>query len=816
MSVLLVGLFAGYLVGNLRVVALLDGALESRVGETVEAELCITGQVRSSGGWLSATAVVRRMGGAGGSSYVDAVGEAVLLEVAPAAEVAGARGSAEGGAGAAPVLVQGMILVARADVEAPRGPSDSGYDQREQLLHQGIEVVFRVEGAEHIRSVGRRGGVAGFFDRLREAAKVHLSQGPSSAVNEVLQGVVMGDTTGIDQGWMTAFRRSGTAHMLSVSGLHVAALAAIMIGLARLLRAPRWAGFLLAAIAALLMIPFVGASPPIIRSAAMICVVVVGRWIGRGRDQWQVLAFAAVVVLGLNPFAVFDVGFQLSFSAFVGMLVLIGPVQRLLRRLPTAVASNVAVSIAASAGTAPVALLVFDQTSLVSPLANLLVVPTLPLVTALGMASVFLGFIWTGLSAALDTLASLPMMWTIQISRLMAIAPVLGTAHLGRALASLAVGAAALPAALALTGRLVTTPAGIPLPFFRRSLGWVKTHRPRSRRRAAGLGAAVVMVALMTGAAAYPPVVGAMEAVQAAIHGTGWPDQVEIRVLDVGQGNAVLVRTPEHHALLFDGGPAGCGLAEQLRDLGVRKLDLAVISHPHADHFAGLLEALGSVEVEALIDQVQVMSAAEWAATAGMTRAGPGAAGQAEDQSEAEDYLAFRRELAEQGCRYAIVSTGDTVSVDGVTVDLYAPREALVLVDGADPWEANAGEPSGDELNGASVVAVVSVGIIDVLVPGDAEAEVLARYDLPATEVVVVPHHGSRAAVSARLLEAWGARVAFISVGEGNHFGHPDNETVSLLETSLGTVLRTDMVGWISCKVNESEMVITTERTPTW
>ncbi|MBN1630346.1 MAG: ComEC/Rec2 family competence protein, partial [Thermoleophilia bacterium] len=580
-SVLLVGLFGGYLIGNLRVAALTGGVLQSHIGEAIEAELCITGQVRANAGWQSATAVVRSVRG------VAAAGETVLLEVEPAEDVPSGPGGGQAAAGeaaarAAAALAQGMIVVVKGSIEAPEGPSDSGYDQAKQLLHQGIEVVLRVDGPGAVAVIGRRGGVSGWFDGLRESAKAHLSRGPSPAVNEVLQGVVMGDTAGIDKGWMTAFRRSGTAHMLSVSGLHVASLAAIMIGLARLLRAARWVGFVMAAASALLMIPFVGASPPIVRAAVMICVVLMGRWVGRGRDQWQVLAFAAMLVLALNPFAVFDVGFQLSFAAFVGMLVLLGPLQRWLRRLPAGIASNVAVSVAASAGTAPVALLVFDQTSLVSPLANLLVVPALPLVTALGMASVFLGFAWSGLSTGLDTLASLPMMWTVQVSRLMAVAPVLETGDLGRAALALAAGAAALPAAIALTGRPVRTPLGLLLPFFRRTVTWLRSHRPRSQRRAAALAVTVMMLAMAAGAAAYSPVAGAVQTLQAVAHGRGWPDQVEVRVLDIGQGNAVLVRTPQHHTLLFDGGPDGCDLAGQLRGLGVRTIDVVVISHPHA------------------------------------------------------------------------------------------------------------------------------------------------------------------------------------------------------------------------------------------
>jgi ComEC/Rec2-related protein len=589
--VLLVGLFGGLVLGSARVASLAGGALQSHVGEVARFELVITGPVRQAGGWQSAVGMVRQSG------LGDAArGEQVLVELAPVtadasdtvqATVAGEAVAVGGASPDGRRLSQGLIFACTATVEAPQGESDSGFNQQRQLLQQGIEVVLRAAAGGRLTVLGQRGGVSGAFDRLREAAREHLSSGPDARINEVLQGVVMGDTVGIDPGWLEAFRRSGTAHMLSVSGLHVASLAAIVIGLARLLRAPRWAGFALAAACAVLMVPFVGPSPPIVRSAVMIVVLLLGRWVGRGRDQWQILALAAVLILALNPFAVFDVGFQLSFAAFAGMMALGPPLQRLLHRLPQPLASNIAISLAAGVGTAPIALAQFGKTSLVSPLANLLVVPTLPAVTGLGMASVFAGFAWHGLSVALDTLASLPMMWTVLISRLMAVAPVLESGDLGRAFAAAAAGAALLPAALALTGRTVKTPLGLPLPWFRRSMRWLMKHRPRRRRGAVAAAAALVACGLVLGCTAYPVGAHGVRALQAAVGGASWPDSVEMRVLDVGQGNAVLVRTPGRHALLFDAGPKDCDLAGQLRSLGVRKLDVVVISHPHADHFAG-------------------------------------------------------------------------------------------------------------------------------------------------------------------------------------------------------------------------------------
>ena len=808
-AVLLVGLFSGWLLGSLRVAALEGGVLGRAIGQRVEAELVVTGPVRVNSGWTSATAAVRELravGSAAGGPGADGsagVGEAVLLEVAPPER--GAAAGAEGAAGRAapPTLRQGMIVAVQGTIEAPEGPSDSGYDQARRLKYQGIEVVLAVDDPRHVTILGSRGGVSGWFDRLRASALEHLSLGPDARVNEVLQGVVVGDTQGIDEGWMLAFRRSGTAHMLSVSGLHVAALAAIMMGLARLARAPRWLGFLLAAGSALFLIPFVGASPPVIRSAVMIVVVLTGYWVGRGRDQWQVLALAAIVVLALNPFALFDVGFQLSFAAFVGMLVLLAPLGRLLRRLPAAVGSSLAVSLAAGAGTAPVSLLVFGQTSLVSPLANLLAVPTLPLVTGLGMAAVFFGFVWSGLAVALDTLASLPMTWTIQVSRLMAMAPVLTAADLGRALFAVLTGAVALPAALAVMGRPVRVPKDLPLPWFKRSTSWLRRRRPRNRRAAVVLGAALVICGFVAGGAAYPVLAGAAETVSTLVHRTGWPAEVEVRVLDVGQGNAVLVRTPEGHALLFDGGPEGCGLEGQLRSLGVKELDVVVISHPHADHFAGLLEALGGVEVETLIDQVQAVS-------------GGGGTGIAADGSEeASAYLGMRAELADEGCRYLLAQSGDSVGVDEVTVRFYAPARPLVMADGPDAWALRGGAPTGDELNGTSLAAVVSVGTVDFLLPGDAEAEALESRHLPAVEVLVVPHHGSRGAMSASLFKELGPSLALVSVGKDNSFGHPYLGTMAMLQQNVGAVLCTDEAGWVSCEVIGDTIAVTTERTPT-
>jgi competence protein ComEC len=787
------GLFGGYLLGGARVADLDRSPLTQQLDERVNARVTVTGAVKRSGTWQSATATVQIAALAPGDDRPDAVllpaaaGEDVLLEL-DSTSVQGFE------------LVQGQILTLGGVVSEPQGESASGFDQKKYLRNQGISVVLTADAAS-LDVVGARGGVSGWFDRLRVSARAHLSRGPDERLDELLQGIVMGDTVGLDAEWVEAFRRAGTSHILSVSGLHVASLAAIMLGLARLARAPRWVGFVSAAVASALMIPFVGASPPVVRSVVMIVIVLFGQWVGRQRDQWQILGLAAAAVLSLNPYSLRDPGFQLSFAAFAGMIALLGPVQRALRFLPSSVASNGAVSVAASVGTAPVSLVVFGRTSLVAVFANLVVVPVLAPVTGLGLASVVAGFVWPGLSTVLDYAVSPALAWTVQASRLFAAAPVLETYQLWRSGAAVFTALLAVPVALALAGRILPARLGRWLPFYRRVSRCLYIRRPRKRRRAAGLAAAVLVVALLSGWAAYPSLQHGIMGVAAATG--GWPDSLEIRVLDVGQGNAILLRTPDHHALLFDCGPSGCDLEHKLRSLGVGEVDLVVISHPHADHFAGLLDCVDAIKIDALLDRTELVAPSTAAAPADASASGG---------AEARSYLELRADLERRGCEHILAHDGMSLSLGGLAVRIYAPDRSLQLVDGSSPWALRSGPPGGDELNAGSVVALASWGESDVLLPGDAEADTLELYDLPAAEVLVVSHHGSRGAVSPALLERLGLQAAIISVGEDNSFGHPDPATMSLLQGSVGVVLRTDLSGWVSFVVHDGQMSVTTER----
>lgn len=280
---------------------------------------------------------------------------------------------------------QGAVLSLLAVVAAPRGP-DHGFDERTWLRRQGVHVVLKVD---RWRIVGRRGGIGGVADRLRRWLRRSSAPGLAGQRLALVEGVLLGDTSGLSYGVKQAFRRSGLYHLLAVSGQNVVLLATGVLGLAYLAGIGRGAGHVgaLAAIGAYVLA--VGPQPSVVRAAVAGSAVSIAWLLGRSKDAWHVLLLAAIVLLAWNPYTLFDAGFQLSFAAVVAIFVLGGPLTRALEGypMPNRLRPIIGISTACTLGATPFLWLQFGQVPLYGVLANALVEPAVPPLLGLSFAT---------------------------------------------------------------------------------------------------------------------------------------------------------------------------------------------------------------------------------------------------------------------------------------------------------------------------------------------------------------------------------------------------------------------------------------------
>jgi len=451
----------------------------------------------------------------------------------------------------------------------------------------------------------------------------------------------------------------------------------------------------------------------------------------RPSARWYALGLAATVTLSIDPRATADIGWQLSFCAVAGLLVLAPPLICILVRQSTgarrALAEGAAITLAATLATAPLAAHHFGTVSLTAIPANLVALPAIAPAMWLGMLAGALGQVPGAPVEPLTWLGGLCAGFIGWVARV-----------LGPAWAQLDVPEPGPLAALVWTLVLVGGTRLACLALERRE---AMRAAPRPPRRLV-LIAATVLAGLVAGIALLAGGSGER---------AGRPPLLTIRILDVGQGDAILVEPRDHEALLVDTGPPGAEIGAQLAELGVDELFAVAITHDDLDHSGGLAEVLGEAEAERLL-------------------------------------VADRLPAS---CRYAMCPPATRLA-EGSTFRM-GPVRAEVL------WPP-ASAPPAEDPNDTSLVLHVSCGDFDALLAADAEAEV-AGYGTGPVDLLKVAHHGSADVGLEGLLARTSPQLAAISVGEDNPYGHPTPETVGALAEQGVPTVRTDEVGTITIEV---------------
>jgi competence protein ComEC len=612
------------------------------------------------------------------------------------------------------------------------------------LRRHGIAIVLR---ASELRPVaGERTGLDGRIDAIRRRAERGLERGMPERESALARGFVLGQDDRIDPATRDDFRRSGLAHLLAVSGQNVILLCLLAWPLLALVGLTWRARVVALLVLIAVYVPVTGAGPSIQRAAVMGAAGLVAALASRPRSRWYAVLLAAAVTLALNPRTAGDVGWQLSFAAVLGIMLWGQRLAALLagpadRGSPRrALADGAAATIAATLATAPLAAHHFGAVPFAALPANLLALPAVAPAMWLGMLTAIVAQVPALPVEPLNAINSLLLSYIAQVARWLA-SPDWSLLEVElEGIGSLAAAVASLAAAVSV---------GLRWAEGRRRMELAA--RPAGRSLSLGRGAIAAAVVVVVAA-----LVWWWQGQGSSSEAVG-DDALRVLALDVGQGDAILLDPPAGEPVLVDAGPADAGVAKRLRELGVETLAAAVVTHDQSDHAGGMAEVLESLSPHRL----------------GFARAGPELRAAAAGSGVPVQRMAEGGELRSGDLRLAV---------------LWPPPELA----GA----------SGEDPNRLSLVLLAEWHHFSLLLTGDAEAEEVPL-DPGPVDVLKVAHHGSEDEGLARLLARTVPKLAVISVGEENPFGHPAPETISELESHGIRVLRTDQAGEVAIEAND-------------
>ena len=605
-------------------------------------------------------------------------------------------------------LVAGQRIRADARLAAPVGfRNPGGFDYVARLARDGIHVTGATR-TDHVTALDTPG--PSWHERVRRRAVTAIEDTLPPASSALLAGLLLGERRSLPPEIDDGFRRAGVYHVLAVSGFNVALVASAVFLVARLIGLGRRSGAAAAGVSVLAFGAVVGPQPSVLRAVVMAVLVLAAILLDRDTDVLNSLAAAALLILAFRPWDLLDPGFQLSFAATAG--IVLAPQSR------HAVLGALSVSAAAQAAVLPITLWHFHQVSVVGLVANLVVVPLATVATVVGLAGAVLAFAWDPAArVAFDAV------WPVLLALRAAVAL-----------------AAAVPHALVyLPAPPTPAIAAYAVALLLAAVAWrTRRARPRSMRWTASVAVGALAVAIVIAA---------------------WPltrphdGRLHLAVLDVGQGDALVIEGTDGRAVVVDAGPGG----DERLDAGERvvapylwwrghlRVRATVVTHDHADHAGGM------AAVRARFPGAEVWTAADLAAA-------PRALG------------------------------GAVLSALPVSVGPSPNEHALVL-----------------RLDYGAASFMLTSDI-----PGTAERALVARGAPLDATMLKVAHHGARDSSTSAFLAAVRPVIAAVSVGARNPYRHPDAGALARLEEAGARVLRTDRDGALLFETDGRTLEVTT------
>ena len=758
-------------------------------------------------------------------------GEVLPLRGGLRFNIYGEHNRAEEDASSPPALRAGDRVEALMRARPPRNFLDPGaFDLQGYLARQKIDLAGSLRSGELLQLIDRPPPT--FTQRL---ARIHgsllsrlddLFPGQTEQL-AVLRAMVLGNRSFVDSSVVAAFQKTAAYHVLIVAGLHVGALVVFLLWLCRRLRFPIAVTSLLTLAALAAYVGVVQDRPPILRAALMAGLYLCARPLFRRIELLNTVALAALIILAWTPSSIVDSSFQLSFLAagvIAGLAVpwmerTSAPYRAGLRHLgdvtrdgahPPKIAQFriemraaarwlasrplfawhkfesrtlsivaapirvglrlweiVLLSVVIQWGMIPMLAQDFHRVSLAGPISNIPAMILTGVIVPLGFLTLAATFVWARLAAVLARVLGFCVGWLLAIVKWFS--------HLPR-----------------VSYRIPGPPAWLVAAFFAALICLIAAARTAAAKRvnrAAGRQlppriapaeyVSVLVLAGLTILVASFPFAPRIER-----------GRLETTVLDIGQGDSIFTAFPDGRTMLVDGGGlqgsewiggyrSGLDVGEEvvspyLWSRGLKRLDVVALTHGDHDHIDGLNAVLDNFHVGEL-----------WIG--------------ADDTRPA-----FQRLLAEaraHGIPIIHQSRGDDV-------DLHGAQTAVM-------WPPP-GETVGRSANDVSLVLRLSDGRVSYLLTGDieggAEKNIVEDLDQVQSDFLKVPHHGSKTSSTEEFLSAVAPRVAAVSVGEGNSFGHPAESVVERYEDAGIRLLRTDRDGAITASTDGQNLFVQTFR----
>ncbi|NLN40484.1 MAG: DNA internalization-related competence protein ComEC/Rec2 [Clostridiales bacterium] len=643
----------------------------------------------------------------------------------------------------------GDWIEVRGTIEKPQGMRNPrGFDYRAYLARRGIHYIIGT-ASRNILSIdsGNLPWPKSWIESIRKYMEGVFDTYIGGMGSKLMKAMIIGQRWSLPSELREEFTNTGIAHILAISGLHVGFVVLLLSWISnRLKLSPKVTFFIQGAALGVYCI-VVGGSSSVVRATIMTIILLGGKVVGRKPDPLNSLSLAAFIILLFRPLEVFEVGFQLSFSAVAGIVLfneLLSAKLSKLDKLPLKVGEAIAIMLSAQLGVWPLIAYHFNTFSIISFIANLILVPVAGVIVILGLILLLTAAIFPLIGAVIGWWLWLLCQFLIEVNKWLS--------------------------SFTWSSIRVVSPGILLMTVYYSILLILSQERPLWVKRPWRTSLILTLIVFLL--LAIKPVID---------------NQFKVIFVDVGQGDCIYIKTPDEKHILVDGGgrPEGVGdydvgaevVVPFLLKNGVKKLDLVVMSHGHDDHMGGLIPVIKEIKVDAFMEFPPRQPSERYKELKDLI-----------DNKDIKCIHAIGRQTYKVG-KYVFIDVVYPTSNYEVVESLYNKNENNLSLVLRVRYQRTSVMLTGD-------------------IEGGVESY-LSSFWKDSVSILKVAHHGSNTSSTDKWLEVIKPRIAVIQSGK-NNFGHPNPEVIEKLEEHGAIVYKNHKNGAIICVYDKGKWRINT------